>query len=66
MRRGDGEARDLARLLEAKRDRIAQFEKGFDPRQRPLPGIDDPEWRQRERDHHHWRIRLSHKRGPPQ
>jgi hypothetical protein len=58
MRRGDGEARDLARL-EAQRDRIAQAEKGFDPRQRPLPGIDDPEWRQRDRDHRHWRTRLA-------
>ena len=29
MRRGDGEARDLARLLEAPRDRIAQAQKGL-------------------------------------
>jgi len=58
IRRGDGEARDLARLLEAQRERIAQAEKGFDPRQRALPGIGDAEWRQRERDHRHWRTRL--------
>jgi hypothetical protein len=58
MRRGDGEARDLARLLEAQRDRIAQAEKGFDPKQPPLPGMDDAEWRQQERDHRHWRTRL--------
>jgi hypothetical protein len=59
MRRGDGEARDLARLLEAQRDRIAQAEKGFDPRQLALPGIDEAERRQRERDHRHWRTRLA-------
>jgi hypothetical protein len=58
MRRGDGEARDLARLLEAQRDRIARAEKDFDPRQMALPGIDDAERRQRERDHRHWRTRL--------
>ena len=58
-RRGDGEARDLARLLEAQRDRIAQAEKGFDPRQLALPGVDDAERRQRERDHLHWRTRLA-------
>jgi hypothetical protein len=59
MRRGDGETRDLARLLEAQRDRIAQAEKGFDPRQLALPGVDDAERRQRERDHRHWRTRLA-------
>jgi hypothetical protein len=58
MRRGDAEARDLARLLQAQRDRIAQAEKGFDPKQLALPGIDDAERRQRERDHRHWRTRL--------
>jgi hypothetical protein len=58
LRRGDGEARDLARLLEAQRDRIAQAEKGFDPKQLALPGIDDAERRQLERDHRHWRTRL--------
>jgi hypothetical protein len=59
MRRGDAEARDLARLLEAQRDRIAQAERGFDPKQLALPGIDDAERRQRERDHRHWRTRLA-------
>jgi superfamily II DNA or RNA helicase len=59
MRRGDGEARDLARLLEAQRDRIARAEKGFDPKQLALPGVDDAERRQRERDHRHWRTRLA-------
>jgi hypothetical protein len=58
MRRGGGEARDLGRLLEAQRDRIAQAEKGFDPRQLALPGIDEAERRQQERDHRHWRTRL--------
>jgi len=58
-RRGNGEARDLARLLEAQRDRIAQAEKGFDPRQLALPGVEDAERRQRERDHRHWRTRLA-------
>jgi len=58
IRRGDGEARDLARLLEAQRDRIARAEKDFDPKQLTLPGIDDAERRQRERDHSHWRTRL--------
>jgi hypothetical protein len=58
MRRGYGEARDLARLLEAHRDRIARAQKDFDPKQLALPGIDDAERRQRERDHSHWGTRL--------
>jgi hypothetical protein len=58
MRRGDDEARDLARLLEAQRDRIARAQKDFDPKQLALPGIDDAERRQRERDHSHWGTRL--------
>jgi hypothetical protein len=59
MRRGDGEARDLARLLEAQRDRIARAQKDFDPKQLALPGIDDAERRQRECDHSHWGTRLA-------
>jgi hypothetical protein len=58
MRRGEGKARDLAHLLEAQRDRIAQAEKGFDPKQPPMPGMADAEWRQQEQDHRHWRTRL--------
>ena len=44
--------------LEAQRDRIARAQKDFDPKQLALPGIDDAERRQRERDHSHWRTRL--------
>lgn len=33
--------------------------KSFDPKQLALPGIDDAERRQRERDHRHWRTRLA-------
>jgi hypothetical protein len=58
LRRGETEARDLARLLEAQRDRIAQAQKAFDPRQLILPGISDSERRQQERDHRHWAARL--------
>ena len=57
-RRGEVEARDLARLIEARRTRIAQAQRNFDPNQLFLPGIDDAERRQRERDHRHWRTRL--------
>jgi hypothetical protein len=58
MRRGDGEARDLARLLGAQRDRIARAQRDFDPKQLALPGIDEAERRQQERDHSHWGTRL--------
>ena len=57
-RRGEVEARDLARLIEARRTRIAQAQRNFDPNQLFLPGIDDAERRQREQDYSHWRTRL--------
>jgi hypothetical protein len=57
-RRGEVEARDLARLIEAQRASIVQAQRNFDPKQPFLPGIDDAGRRQRERDHRHWRIRL--------
>jgi ERCC4-related helicase len=57
-RRGDVEARDLARLLEGQRDRIAQAERSIDRNQLVLPGVADAERRQQERDHRHWRTRL--------
>jgi hypothetical protein len=58
IRRGETEARDLARLLEAQRDRIAQAQQAFDPRQLALPGISDSERRQQERDFRHWAARI--------
>ncbi len=57
-RRGEAEARDLSRLIEAQGARILQAQRNFDPNQLSLPGIDDAERRQRERDHRHWRTRL--------
>jgi hypothetical protein len=56
--RGEREARDLAQLLEAQRTRIARATSDFDPNQLALPGIDEAERRQRERDYRHWRTRL--------
>jgi hypothetical protein len=56
--RGERESRDLARLLEAQRARIDRASREFDPNQLALPGIDEAERRQREREHRHWRTRL--------
>ena len=57
--RGETEAKSLATLLEAQRDRIAKAEAGFDPRQLALPGVAEMERKQLERDRRHWTVRLA-------
>jgi len=56
--RGETEAKSLADLLVAQRDRIAKAEAGYDPNQLALPGIAEAERKQYERDRRHWTTRL--------
>jgi len=56
--RGEAEAKSLADLLRAQRDRIAKAASAPDDQQMSLPGIADDERRQREQDRRHWAVRL--------
>ena len=58
-RQGEAEARDLAQLLETRRDRIRQADRAFDANQLALPVILEPERRQKLREQRHWRERLT-------
>lgn len=57
-KRGDEEARSLARLLEQQRDRIGKASKEFNPDQLTLDLVPE-ERREREADRRHWQTRLA-------
>ena len=56
--RGEAEAKSLADLLRAQRDRIAKAAAAPDDLQLSLPGIVEEERRQREQDRRHWAGRV--------